>query len=205
VELSDVEVKSLVRDVKKKMITGEVDADIAICVKNTGSDLIIEGREANSLSMGDKFTDDAGNEIEVLRVINHTLTVTLNNKVIERSNELRSSLDKRFYISFGDEGQVKHGLVKLESTGVMVLPRYQEKLGRDFIKHAELLELNPRINGSSIAAGMVKEMINIHKHEPDKKVSELYQLAAQQMANSKKAEIASPDNERDIERPSFKG
>jgi len=163
VKLSEDEIKSVVTDIKQKMISGEIDCDIAICIKQTGSGSVVEGRNAESFGMGDKFTDANGDEVEVLRVIDRNMTVILDQKMVERSNQLKVGLEKKFYISFGDAGKVKHGLVQLESSGVKVLPRYQDKIGCEFIKHAELLKLQPSVNGGSVAAGMVREMINLYR------------------------------------------
>jgi len=163
---------------------------------------VVEGRNAESFGMGDKFTDANGDEVEVLRVIDRNMTVILDQKMVERSNQLKVGLEKKFYISFGDAGKVKHGLVQLESSGVKVLPRYQDKIGCEFIKHAELLKLQPSVNGGSVAAGMVREMINLYKNQPDKSVPELYKMAAQQMAGATKQIEPLQKQDRDINRPS---
>jgi len=202
VKLSEDEIKSVVTDIKQKMISGEIDCDIAICIKQTGSGSVVEGRNAESFGMGDKFTDANGDEVEVLRVIDRNMTVILDQKMVERSNQLKVGLEKKFYISFGDAGKVKHGLVQLESSGVKVLPRYQDKIGCEFIKHAELLKLQPSVNGGSVAAGMVREMINLYKNQPDKSVPELYKMAAQQMAGATKQIEPLQKQDRDINRPS---
>lgn len=201
-KLSEDEIKSVVTDIKQKMISGEIDCDIAICIKQTGSGSVVEGRNAESFGMGDKFTDANGDEVEVLRVIDRNMTVILDQKMVERSNQLKVGLEKKFYISFGDAGKVKHGLVQLESSGVKVLPRYQDKIGCEFIKHAELLKLQPSVNGGSVAAGMVREMINLYKNQPDKSVPELYKMAAQQMAGATKQIEPLQKQDRDINRPS---
>lgn len=204
-KLSEEKIKSLVRDIKQKMVTGEITDDIAICIKATGSSNVVESRDAGTYGMGDRFVDDNGDEVEVLRVIDLDMTIALNHKMIMRSDELKAGLDKKLYISFGEKGEIKHGLVKLESSGVSVLPRYQDKVGCDFIKHVDLLKLQPKVNGGSVAAGMVREMISIYKNDPDKTVPELYKMAATQMASSIKIDNPIQKPDRDIGRPSLRG
>tara|TARA_R110001583_G_scaffold4718_1_gene26853 strand:+ start:12768 stop:13379 length:612 start_codon:yes stop_codon:yes gene_type:complete len=181
-KLSEEQIKHLVRDIKTKMVSGDINSDIAIVIRKDGIEDKLEGIDGSSLQMGTRFEDKTGDEIEVLRVINHQMTLALNEATQNRSIELRSNLDRRFYLSFDEGGKIKHGLVKLEATGVSVLPRYQEKLGRDFIKHTDILLLKPTINGGSPAAGIVKGMVKIHQDQPEKPVQELYHLAAKQIA-----------------------
>lgn len=207
---SEEEVKDIAKNVKQKMVSEEIMCDIAICVRDNGYNSVVEFRDADTLGMGERFVDGNSDEVEVVRVIDRNMTIALNNKIIERSNEMKAVLENRFYISFGDKGDVKHGLVKLESSGVSVLPRYQDKVGFDFINHVDLLKLQPKVNGGSIAAGMVREMISIYQNEPNKSVPELYKMAAAQVAASKMGQTVSPDELRqkeskEIDRPSFRG
>lgn len=204
--LSEEQIKHLVRDIKHQMISGDIGHDIAIVIRRDGTEDRIEGIESGMLKMGARFEDESGDEIEVLRVINHKMTLELNEATNSRSMELRSNLDRRFYLSFSEDGKVKHGLVKLESTGVSVLPRYQKNLGRDFIKHNDMLSLSPSINGGSPAAGIVKGMVQIYQSQPEKPVQELYHLAAKQMAERMKNDNETKyEPHRSLSSPSRRG
>ena len=203
--ISDDEIKLVVSDIKNKMVSGELNTDITICVRTTGRQETVEGGDGTSLSMGDKFADDDGSEIEVLRVIDKDMTLALNQKALERSNEIRAVLDKKFYISYSDNGKVRHGLVQLESAGVRVLPRYQERVGMDFIKHKDMLDLNPKVSGNSLAAKVTREMIKIHHNHPEQSVPELYQQAAVEVSKQfKSVPEAKPEPPQRSSRRSFR-
>jgi hypothetical protein len=206
VNLSEQQIKDLVRDIKSKMVSGDISDDIAIVIRRDGIEDKIEGIFGENLVVGAKFEDSSGDEIEVLRVVNHKLTLALNEATNNRSMELRSILDRRFYLSFSEGGEVKHGLVKLESTGVSVLPRYQDNVGREFIKHSDMLSLNPTINGGSPAAGIVKGMVKAHQLKPYAPVQELYGIAVKEISESMvKAKTPEPENQREFSSPSLRG
>ena len=69
-----------------------------------------------------------------------------------------------------------------------------------------MLTLNPKINGGSPAAGIVKGMVKIYQTQPDKPVHELYHLAAKKIAEGmNKIDDPVYEPERSLSSPSLRG